>query len=131
MRVIIRKIDKPLNNDIESVMAWLCQTFEFDAMEALILRSLIKAARSDKGMTSLEISKEINRLIGRELPRTTVLYHINKLMEAGMIVKNGRSYYIRGMNLINAIDQLSNDVKGILNDMKEMLKLLEVNGNGR
>ncbi|MGC8568021.1 MAG: winged helix-turn-helix domain-containing protein [Candidatus Micrarchaeia archaeon] len=122
MKIVIKELDKPDSENYEIIVGWFCQAFGLGSendysIEAKILESLAKAAyNNNKGMTSMEIKKEL----GDDIGRTTIIYHLNKFIQSGLVVKRGRKYYLRSSSMYKAIEELEYDLD------KEMKKMLDV-----
>jgi predicted transcriptional regulator len=79
-----------------------------------IFLELLKSAKTKKQLTSDEIA------INLKLSRGTVIHHINKLMEAGLVIHEKGKYLLRVDNLSMLISELEKDVQRSLGDLKEV-----------
>lgn len=84
-----------------------------------IFIELIKSAKIDKPLSSDEISLKLN------LSRGTVIHHINKLMESGIVVHHGNSYMLRVNNLEVLIDEIQKDAERTLDDLRKVAKEID------
>lgn len=118
-QIVIRFIEKPDLNDAESIIRWFCNVFGLSSVDAenpveeQILKSFVEAAREGKGMSSSELELE------RKIARTTVIYHLNRFIDAGLVVKKGRKYYLRASEMERAIQEIGYDLE------REMKRLLD------
>jgi predicted transcriptional regulator len=54
------------------------------------------------------------------LSRGTVIHHMDKLMDAGLVIHEGNSYMLRVDNLKLLISELEKDIQRTLGDLKEV-----------
>ena len=117
---IVRKLreltEKQLDKDIE----WVCNSLGFvtprdhDKTAFKILKALIKSAKEGKGMTSEELTQVVEPTIG------SVIYHLKKLMKAGLVVKLDGNYELRMNSLLTTIDEIQKDINMSLKDIKKV-----------
>jgi predicted transcriptional regulator len=79
-----------------------------------IFLELLKAAKTKKTLTSDDIALNL------KLSRGTVIHHINKLMEAGLVIHEKGKYMLRVDNLTMLISELEKDVERTLGDLREV-----------
>jgi len=72
----------------------------------------------EKPMTSTEIYKGVAK-------RTTVIYHLNKLVEGGLLVKKGNLYFIRGGTLEAMVKEIKRDVDRLFEELVEVARQLD------
>ena len=75
---------------------------------------LLKSAKKRTPLTSDEIAERLN------LTRGTVIHHINKLMDSGIVVHHKNRYVLRVENLSSLIDELHRDVRRTCIALKEI-----------
>jgi predicted transcriptional regulator len=80
---------------------------------------LLKAAKQEKPLSSDEIGKQIG------LTRGTIVHHINKLIEAGIVKKYRNKYILRVDNLSSLIEELKKDSQRAFSDILEIAKTLD------
>jgi predicted transcriptional regulator len=124
-RITIINIRKPAERNLNQELQWLGTSLglfnlrDKDKSQFRIFIELLKAAKSKKLLTSDQIASDLN------LTRGTVIHHINKLMEAGIVVHEGNKYALRLENLSELINELEKDIKRTLEDLKEVAKNLD------
>ncbi len=72
---------------------------------------ILKASKNNGGLTSDELAART------QLSRGTVVYHLKKLFESGIIIADHNKYYLRVQNLSQLVDELTRDVERSLNDI--------------
>lgn len=106
--------EKELNNDIE----WVCNSLGFvtsrdqDKTAYGILKALLTAAKKGKGMTSEELTEVVTPTIG------SVIYHLKKLMKAGLVVKIDSGYELRMHSFLKTIEEIEKEITLTLEDIK-------------
>jgi predicted transcriptional regulator len=80
---------------------------------------LLKAAKTDKPLSSDEISDKLG------LTRGTVIHHINKLMDAGIVVRHGNIYMLRVNNLSALVEEIQRDAERTFIDLKRVAKEID------
>ncbi|MEM3791560.1 MAG: hypothetical protein QXL16_02430 [Candidatus Micrarchaeaceae archaeon] len=73
--------------------------------EANMLRQIIARSIKYEGITSKEASSLL------KVPRTTALYHLNRLIDKGLIVRKGRRYYLRSYDLSDTLEEMRHEVE--------------------
>jgi predicted transcriptional regulator len=79
-----------------------------------VFLELIKAAKQGKSMTSDDVAEKLG------LSRGTVIHHINKMMDSGIIIHMDNRYMLRVDNLTQLILELRKDIDRTIDDMKEI-----------
>lgn len=79
-----------------------------------VFLELIKAAKQSKSLTSDDVAEKLG------LSRGTVIHHINKMMESGIIIHTDNRYMLRVDNLTQLILELRKDIDRTIDDMKEI-----------
>jgi len=129
-QISIRFIEKPDQNDAEGIIRWFCDVFGLSNPEAenpveeQILKSFVEAARDGKGLSSSELDLEA------KLARSTVIYHLNRFRDAGLIVKRGRKYYLRAGEMEKVIQEIGYDLERELRGLIDASKRLDMMMHG-
>ncbi|MEM3227509.1 MAG: hypothetical protein QXR58_02325 [Candidatus Micrarchaeaceae archaeon] len=120
--IVIRSIEKPVRGkeSADMLIRWFCEALglskqdEKESIEEKILKKFIYAAFNNKGLSSSEIS------LGKPIPRSTIIYHLNHFIDIGVVVKKGRKYYLRSVDMASTIKELEYDMN------REMKKLFDM-----
>ncbi|MBW2999318.1 ArsR family transcriptional regulator, partial [Candidatus Woesearchaeota archaeon] len=59
------------------------------------------------------------------LSRGTVMHHINKLMEAGIVISQRGKYILRVGNLEAVVEELQKDINRTCEDLKQIAKEID------
>ena len=80
---------------------------------------LLKAAKQKRPISSDELAFRLN------LTRGTVVHHINKLKEAGIVVHEGKRYFLRVDRLETLIKEIRKDIMRTCDDLQEIAKEID------
>lgn len=118
-KISIRSVERPRGNNLQEIIRWFCMEFGFsngldneDVAEQL-LEQLAEAACEKRGLTSSELK------VNKKKARSTIIYHLNRFIEAGLVVKIGRQYYLRATQLSRAVEEVKYDID------REMMKMVD------
>ena len=106
----INKLREPLEAEMDSDVEWVCGSLGFitprdkDMTAYKILKMLIEAAKRGEGLTCEELTTGVDKTTG------AVSYHLNRLMKANLIVKQGSSYQLRMSNLEDTVEEIEKDI---------------------
>jgi len=124
-RVTIIKIRKTEQKDINKDLQWLSMSLglfgERDKEKSCfrVFIELLKSARKGQPLSSDEIALRTN------ITRATVIHHLNRLIETGIIIPIENKYFLRTDNLEMLIEEIKKDVIRVLEDMKQMATELD------
>jgi predicted transcriptional regulator len=124
-RITIVKINKPSQLNINQKLQWLGNSLGLfnlrDKNKSCfrIFIEFLKNAKNNTAVTSDEIAEKL------DLSRGTVVHHINRLMEAGILSHTKNKYYLRVNNLNYLIDEIEKDVTRTMNDLKNVAKEID------
>ena len=119
---VIRKLKETTEKSLDNDIKWLCNSLGFitkrdqDNTAFKILKALIKSAKKGKGLTSEELTEKVQPTIG------SVIYHLKKLMKAGLVVKIESEYELRMNSLLTTINEIQKNVNATLEDIKKVGK---------
>jgi predicted transcriptional regulator len=127
-RITIIKIRRaPQTQGVNDELQWLGNSLglfgerDKDSSCFRIFIELIKSARGQKGLTSDELAYRLN------LTRGTVVHHINRLKESGIVVHESKRYLLRDNHLERLIDELENDAERTFKELKNIAKEIDKN----
>ena len=84
-----------------------------------IFIELIKSAKNGKGLTSDELGAKLC------LSRGTIVHHLHKLTDAGIIVYESNSYMLRMNKLKLLISEIEKDMKRTLDDIRDIAEAID------
>lgn len=128
-RVTIVKIRRPAESSVNDSLQYLGNSLglfnlrDKDKSCFRVFIELLKAAKRKQALTSDELAFKLS------LTRGTVVHHINKLIEAGIVIHDGNNYFLRVDKLEALIEELRRDVDRTIDDLQEIAK--EIDGELR
>ncbi|MBI2658894.1 winged helix-turn-helix transcriptional regulator [Candidatus Woesearchaeota archaeon] len=124
-RITIVNIRKPAEHNVNQELQWfgtslgLFNLRDKDKSTFRVFIELLKSAKRHETLTSDELATRL------ALARGTIIHHINKLMESGLVVHEGNKYTLRVENLKTLIEEVEKDIKRACDDLKEVAKEID------
>lgn len=123
-RIVIRRVERPFGRNPDAEMEWLCQSLgltplDKDKATVEIFKRVVKATEEGKGISSTELAQQI------DLSRGAVIHHLNNLVRAGLVVKQGRVYLARSRSMVRTIQEVEADIKRIFDRMEETAREID------
>jgi predicted transcriptional regulator len=118
----IKKLRDPVEGQLDEDIEWVCNSLGFvtlrdqDKTAFRILKALINAAKERKGLTSEELAEYVEPTIG------SVIYHLKKLMRAGLVVKLNSNYELRMNSFLKTIEEIEREILIALTEIKRIAK---------
>lgn len=117
---VIKKLRLPTAKEIDKDIEWICNSFGFisnrdqEKTAFRILKALIESARDGKGLTSEELAKLVEPTLG------SVIYHLKKLIKAGLVVKFDSVYELRMNSLLSTVEEIEKEIGLSVEKIKEI-----------
>lgn len=124
-RITIVNIRKPNEHNVNKELQWLGSSLglfslrDKDKSCFRVFIELLKSAKAKQALTSDELALKLS------LSRGTIIHHINRLMESGLVVHEGNKYILRVENLKSLIEEIEKDIKRACEDLKEVAKEID------
>ena len=124
-KITIINIRKPAIRNINQELQWLGTSLglfnlrDKDKSCFRVFIELLKAAKEKKALSSDELAYRLR------LSRGTVIHHINKLMDAGIVTYYKNKYMLRVENLEALIDEVEKDIKRTCESLKRVAKEID------
>ncbi len=129
-KITIINSTRPVNDNVNDKLQWLCNslglfgTRDRDKSCYRMFVILLRGLKRKKEFTSDEIAQRVG------LTRGTVVHHLHKLMDSGLVVSRDGKYILRVENLSDLIDELERDIlktitklKGVAEELDDKLSL--------
>ncbi len=119
-RITIVRTRKPAEKNVNQELQWFGNSLglfnlrDKDKSCFRIFIELLKAAKAKRPLSSDELAYRLN------LTRGTVIHHINKLMDSGIVVYDGKRYMLRVDNLKELVDEVEKDIERTCSDLKSI-----------
>jgi len=124
-RITLIKSSRPEGRDINSDLQWLGSSLglfnirDKDKSTFRIFIELLKNSKKKRLLSSDEIAERL------KLSRGTVIHHMNKLMEAGIVMNERNRYLLREDNLELLVTDIGKDIKRTVNDLRTIAKEID------
>jgi predicted transcriptional regulator len=124
-RITIIKTGKPDMQNINDLLQWfggslgLFNLRDKDRSCFRVFIVLMKAGKKSKGLSSEEIADLT------VLSRGTIVYHLNKLIEAGLVREQSKKYYLEAENLEKLIAKLRMDMDQAFDTLSDIGKEID------
>ncbi len=121
-RITIVKRRRNIGQNVNEELQWLGNSLglfnlrDKDSSCFRIFITFIKKVKKDKPISSDEVAEQLR------LSRGTVVHHLIKLMDAGLIVREKEGYLLREDNLRKVIEEMKRDVVKVFQELEEVAK---------
>lgn len=119
-RITIVKSRRPVDKTINQELQWFGHSLglfnlrDKDKSCFRVFIELLKSAKRKQALSSDELS------IRLDLSRGTVIHHINRLIDSGLVVHEKKKYLLRVNNLKELIEEVKRDIDRTCLDLKEV-----------
>ncbi|MBI1969154.1 helix-turn-helix transcriptional regulator [Candidatus Woesearchaeota archaeon] len=124
-RITVIKIRRPVHDALNEDLQWFGSSLglfglrDKDKSCFRIFIELVKSLRSREMLSSDNLAHQLH------LSRGTVVHHLNKLMESGMVVHERRGYILRTGNMEHIIEELQKDLNRAMGDLLRVAKKID------
>ncbi len=117
-RIILQRKEPPYEKDPEAALRWLVTVLgvpeRFAETYAEILERIALEGKSS-GVLAEELGEK----------RTSLVYHINKLISMGVLVRRGRNIELRASSFERTVSEIEEDVLRLLRTMKAIAREID------
>lgn len=120
-QIIIRYVAVPAaeeSRDAELDYIYQCLGLgdERDEVGHVVFRALVNASMRGEGISS----RDLMHL--SETSQAAVIYHLNLFQRSGLVLKDGRNYYLRGRTLEDTLSEMENDMHARFEHLKSVAR---------
>lgn len=125
VRITIVKTGRPEKDNLNQELQYLGESLglfsERDKNKSCfrIFIALIKSLKTGRQLTSDEIAEQTN------LSRGTVIHHLNRLMESGIVVSQKNYYMLAVDNIEELVDLARNNIMKTFDNLKSAAKNID------
>ena len=127
MRTAYQKITiirhcRPVHSSINEELQWLGSSLglfnlrDKDKSMFRVFVELLKCSKKQELLSSDDIAAKLR------LSRGTVIHHINKLRDSGIVISERNRYSLRVNNLEILVDEIKKDIERMCTDLKDVAK---------
>ena|SRR3989338_5200926 len=124
-RITIVNIRRPAEHNLNQELQWFGSSLglfnlrDKDKSTFRVFIELLKSAKANQPLTSDELAAKLS------LSRGTIIHHINKLIESGLVIHEGNRYILRVDNLKSLIDEVEKDIKRACEDLRDVAREID------
>ena len=124
-RITIMNIRKPVQKNVNQELQWLGSSLglfnlrDKDKSCFRIFIELVKSANRNIPLSSDELAYRL------DLSRGTVVHHLHKLLDSGIVVEARKGYILRVDSLRELIDEVEKDLRRTCDDLKKMAEEID------
>ena len=124
-KITIIRSRKPITKDVNQDLQWFSNSLglfsERDKEKSCfrIFIELVKSAKNRIPLTSDQIAQRTH------LSRATIIHHLAKLMESGIVMHQDNKYILKVDNLEQLIDEVKSDLDKSLHELKLIAEELD------
>ncbi|PIZ50740.1 hypothetical protein COY27_06010 [Candidatus Woesearchaeota archaeon CG_4_10_14_0_2_um_filter_33_13] len=124
-RITIVRIRRKAADNVNEELQWLGNSLglfnlrDKDSSCFRVFITLVKRSKNNNPVTSDEVAERLH------LSRGTVVHHLTKLMDSGIVIREQGGYLLREANLQEMIKDMHRDIEGIFNQLKEVAKEID------
>lgn len=122
-KIVIRYVGRPSSTDIKELTDWFIKVFDLggkeDGIEPVMFKEIFANNTEGKGVTSKGLNKKL------DIPRSTVIYHLNRFIYSGIVVRKGRKYYLRSESMHETIEELHGDIEREFSRMMQFADMMD------
>ncbi len=108
-RLLVRQVANQEGETSDAIAQIMCDALGVSGKEASedskLLKEIAIRSLAGQGVTSKDLSRQLG------MPRSTILYKLNYLIENNLVARHGRQYFLRGMSLEQTIEQLEAEMR--------------------
>ncbi len=124
-KITIISIRRPTERNINQELQWLGSSlglFSLRDKDKSCFRLFVELIRSAKNKHPIS-SDELAYRLG--LSRGTIIYHMNRLIEAGLVIPDRNKYILRVNTLKDLVDEVEKDLQRTCDELKKTAKEID------
>jgi predicted transcriptional regulator len=125
MKLTIWKIRRSDSDNVNRELQWLGNSLglfnlrDRDSSCFRVFITLVRKAKRNEPVSSDEIADHLS------LTRGTVVHHLTKLMDSGIVIRDGRRYILRERNLQQVVRDIQRDMELVFSDLNDVAKEID------
>ena len=124
---MIIDVKMPSTTDLGSDVEWFCKCFGFlesrdkEKTAGKIFKALLEVTKEGKGLSSDELAEKVG------LTRGTMVHHLNKLTQSGLVIRREGRYELRGRSLQRTVREIKRDIDRIFENVEQVAEGVDKN----
>lgn len=121
-KITIIKVRRETHPDVNHQLQWLGNSLglfnqrDKDSSCFRVFITLVKKSKQNQPLTSDQIAERLH------LSRGTVVHHLAKLMDTGIVVRESKGYLLREVDLARVIKDIQTDMDNMFSELKQVAK---------
>ena len=120
--ITLIKKERPFTRDAREGLQWLLESMGIpERFVKEYAEILIRIARKgdDERLSTSALAEELGE------KRTSLSYHINRMVAMGLITREGRSLCLRASNFERTVEEIERDILRIFEDLKRVAREID------
>lgn len=124
-KITIIKVRRTPEENVNQELQWLGSSLglfnqrDKDSSCFRVFITLIRKARQEEPLSSDEIAGKLH------LTRGTVVHHLDRLMESGLVIHEKEGYLLRENNMERLMGDLHLDLENVFSELKKVAKEID------
>ncbi len=124
-RITIIKVRRKEPDNVNHDLQWLGDSLglfslrDKDSSCFRVFITLVRRAKRQEAITSDDIAARLS------LTRGTVVHHLHKLMESGIVIREREGYFLRERSLSKVVEDIKQDFARVISEMEEVAKEID------
>ena len=124
-KITIINIRRPAQQDINQELQWLGSSLglfnlrDKDKSCFRIFIELVKSTKRDIPLSSDQLAFQL------DLSRGTVVHHLHKLLDSGIVLSESSGYILRNTSLHELLDEVEEDVRRTFSDLRKVAEEID------
>jgi len=124
-KVMIVRVRRNPHNDLNQELQWVANSLglfnlrDKDSSCFRVFITLVKKAKRNEPISSDQIAEKLN------LSRGTVVHHLTRLMDSGIVVREQQGYLLRENDLQKVVQDIKRDMEEALSELLEVAKEID------
>ncbi len=124
-RITIVKVRRKSGEDVNRELQWLGNSLglfnqrDRDSSCFRVFITLVRKAKNNQVVSSDAIAERLS------LSRGTVVHHLNKLINSGIVIREKEGYLLRETNLRRVIKDIQQDMNAMFAEIEEVAKEID------
>tara|TARA_Y100000031_G_scaffold136429_1_gene160532 strand:- start:466 stop:861 length:396 start_codon:yes stop_codon:yes gene_type:complete len=124
-KITIVKIRRSSGQNVNRELQWLGNSLglfnlrDKDSSCFRVFITLVRRAKNNKAVSSDEIAERLG------LTRGTVVHHLSKLMDSGLVIRESEGYFLRERDLATVIKDMRRDMEAMFAELQEVAEEID------
>ena len=124
-KITVIKVRRTEGEDINRELQWLGNSLglfnlrDKDSSCFRVFITIVRRSRANQAISSDDIAERLR------LSRGTVVHHLTKLMNSGIVIREREGYLLRETNLVNVVKDIQRDMQAMLAEMESVAREID------